>query len=433
MGFASYRGVGLVVCLALASLSNAQGESLADAWRMALQNDASIGAARSDVEAAEEDRNAASRSRFPVLEANGSYAQFKKAPSLDVATPAGALQARIWKHDGYAAGSVDVSVPIWTSGRISGAIGAANAGLDGARAQQSRSTADVKLAVAECYIAVFRTRRMLAVAESNVASLRANAEDIGVMYDKESVPKSDLLAAKVALSNAEQQRMRAAHALRLAQAAYNRQVGQPLDRTVELEEPAAKESVATGEPLERMTTLALERRPEFAALQAQREALGQQARAERAQALPQLALRAGYNHFESEILDRQNFASVGVGFQWRLFDSGQIAARTSALRGRARAVDQRWADLRSLISLEVETAVLNRDDAAARVRAAGEAVEQAEENLRSTRELYGSGLATNTQVLDAESLRVRALSNRDDARFDLLIAGYRIERAVGDL
>ena len=433
MRFSSYRGVGLAVCLGLASLSTAQGETLADAWQMALQNDASLGAARSDVEAAEADRNAASRSRFPVLDANASYTQFKNAPALDVATPGGALQAPIWKHDGYAAGSVDVSVPIWTSGRLSGAIGAAKAGLDGARAQQNRSIADVKLAVAESYIAVFRARRMLAVAESNVASLRANADDIGVMFEKESVPKSDLLAAKVALSNAEQQRLRAAHGLHLAQAAYNRQVGQPLDRAVELEEPAAMASVATGEPLERMTTQALERRPEFAALNAQREALEQQARAERAQALPQVALRAGYNHFDNEILDRQNFASVGVGFQWRLFDSGQISARTSALHGRARAVDQRLADLRSFISLEVETAVLNRDDAAARVKAAGEAVEQAEENLRSARELYGSGLATSTQVLDAESLRVAALTNRDNARFDLLISGYRIQRAIGDL
>ena len=90
-------------------------------------------------------------------------------------------------------------------------------------------------------------------------------------------------------------------------------------------------------------------------------------------------------------------------------------------------------DLRSFISLEVETAVLNRDDAAARVKAAGEAVEQAEENLRTTRELYASGLATNTQVLEAEALRVAALTNRDNARFDLLLSGYQIQRSVGDL
>ena len=77
--------------------------------------------------------------------------------------------------------------------------------------------------------------------------------------------------------------------------------------------------------------------------------------------------------------------------------------------------------------------MLSRDDAAARLRTAGVAVEQARENVRVADELYRSGLGTNTQVLEAEALRAIALKNRDDARYDLLIAGYRLERAIGAL
>ena len=77
------------------------------------------------------------------------------------------------------------------------------------------------------------------VAESNVASLKAHADDVQVMYDKQAVAQSDVLAAQVALANATQQRLRAANALRLATAAYNRWVGQPLDRTPDLDEPSA--------------------------------------------------------------------------------------------------------------------------------------------------------------------------------------------------
>jgi outer membrane protein TolC len=76
---------------------------------------------------------------------------------------------------------------------------------------------------------------------------------------------------------------------------------------------------------------------------------------------------------------------------------------------------------------------LNREDAAARIHAASTAVAQAEENVRIARELYSSGLGTNNQVLDAESLRVAALTNRDDAAFDVLVAEYRLERAIGAL
>jgi len=177
----------------------------------------------------------------------------------------------------------------------------------------------------------------------------------------------------------------------------------------------------------------LERRPELTALAAQQEKFDQAARSEGAQGLPQVAVHAGYNHFDNEILDRENFASIGIGFQWRVFDSGQLKARTSALRSHARATGQQLADFRSVVALQVQTAVLNREEAVARIHVAGAAVGQAEENVRVAKELYASGLGTSNQVLDAESLRVVALTNRDDATFDLLIAQFRLQRAMGDL
>ena len=428
--FAHRAGWALCALLAVPVVSRA--ESLSDAWVMALQSDGTLAAAHSDRQAAEADHSAALRQRWPVLDLDGKYTQLEHAPNFTFPTPVGQLQAPIFAHDGYTMAGADLSVPLWTSGRISGAIGAAAAGARGATAQEVRSTADLKLAVAESYIGIFRVRKALEVAESNVASLKAHADDVQVMYDKEAVPRSDLLAAQVALANAGQQRLRAANALHLATAAYNRWVGQPLDRSPELEPPAPPASDGVG-TLKQLTAQALEHRPELAAISAQQESLEQAAQSERAKGLPQVVLHAGYNHLDNQILDRENFASVGIGFQWRLFDSGQLQARTSALRSRARAAQQRLDELRSSVSLEVETALDNRDEAVARIHAAAAAVAQAEENVRVSRELYSSGLGTNNQVLDAETLRVISLTNRDDAGFDLLVAQYRLQRALGEL
>jgi outer membrane protein TolC len=440
------------LCVAGAMPMLAAAESLAEAWRMALETDPALAAVQSERAAAQADHTAAARQRWPVLDVSGSYTQLQQAPILDIATPAGRLQSpKIWKDDAYAMGMAEVSLPLWTSGRISGAIGAAAAGARGAAALEAGSTADLKLAVAEAYVAVLRARRALQVAESSAASLQAHADDVQVMYDKEAVAQSDLLAARVALANATQQRLRAANALRLANASYNRRVGQPLERSPQLEALAdsapASQSLAgssststltataspVGTDLDRMVGRALEQRPELLAASARQQGLLQTVRAERALGWPQVVLHAGYNHLDNQILDRQDFASVGVGFQWRLFDSGQIRARTAALRSRARAAERQLADSRSLVALEVETALLDREEAEARGAVAASVVEQAEENVRIARELYGAGLATNTQVLDAEALRLGALTNRDDAAFDRLIAGFRLRRALGEL
>jgi outer membrane protein TolC len=410
-----------------------QAESLKDAWSMAVGSDQTLAAVRSEREAAESERTAAERQRWPALDLVGSYTQLDHAPLLDISTPAGQLQAPIWKRDGYAMATADVSVPLWTSGRIRGSIGAAAAAVRGAAAQESRSTADLKLIVTESYVAVFRARKTLQVAETSVASLSAHARDVQAMYDKEAVARSDLLAAQVALAQAEQQRLRAANALHLSTAAYNRWVGQPLDRTPELEEPSLPSVSLDSASLDQLTHDAFERRPELTAASAMQSAFEEAARAERAKSLPQVAVHAGFNHLDNQILDRQNFASIGIGFQWRLFDSGELTARTRALHSRAHAADLKRGDLRSMIALEVEQAFYNRDEAAARIKVATGAVVQAEEDFRIARELYGSGLGTNNQVLDAETRRIAALTNRDDANFDLIIARYRLQRAIGEL
>ena len=429
------RRMGTAVCAqwALIALAGvAQAESLSDAWSMALGSDGTLAAARSEREAAESDHSAAMRQRWPALDVTGAYTQFEHAPQLAISTPSGELQAPIWSHDGYAMAGADLSIPLWTSGRIGGSIGAAAAGARGAGAQETRSAADLKLAVTESYVTIFRARKALEVADSSAASLKAHADDVQVMYDKEAIPKSDLLAAQVALADATQHSLRAANGLHLATAAYNRWVGQPLERIPDLERPTAPSEIASAS-LEQLIASALEHRPELVAVSAQRDALEQTARSERAQSLPQIALHAGYNHIDNLILDRENFASVAIGFQWRLFDSGQLAARTSALRSRAHAAELKLADLRSYVTLDVETAYYNQGEALSRIRVAASAVAQAEENLRIAKELYGNGLGTNNQVLDAETQRVIALTNRDDATFDLLLAQYRLRHAVGAL
>jgi len=426
------RSIGCAFVLLVASWGT-HAESLADAWAMALQSDGTVAAAHSEREAADAEHSAAQRQRWPSLDLNGTYTQLQHAPLFDITTPAGQLQAPIWRHDGYAAAGADLSVPVWTSGRTSGAIGAAAAGARGAAAQERGSTADVKLAVAESYVAVFRARRALDVAQSNLTSLQAHRDDVQILFDKQAVPQSDLLGAQVSFANAQQQRLRAANAVRLATAAYNRWVGQPLERTPDLDEPAGTPAAGPDEGLDQMVARALEQRAEIATLAAQQEKFEQAARAEGAQGLPQVALHAGYNHFDNQILDRENFASVGIGFQWKVFDSGQLRARTGALRSHARAAGHELAELRSVVALQVETALLDRDEAAARIHVAATAVGQAEENVRDAKELYASGLGTSNQVLDAESLRVVALTNRDDAAFDLLIAQFRLQRALGDL
>jgi outer membrane protein TolC len=109
------------------------------------------------------------------------------------------------------------------------------------------------------------------------------------------------------------------------------------------------------------------------------------------------------------------------------------STRAPSLRAASRAAQSRLADLRTLIELEVRQAWLDIREARARVASAADAVAEADENLRISRELYGTGLGTNTQVLDAVALQITATNNRDNAALDETLALYRLSYASGRL
>ena len=61
------------------------------------------------------------------------------------------------------------------------------------------------------------------------------------------------------------------------------------------------------------------------------------------------------------------------------------------------------------------------------------AIDQAEENVRVVQDQYEKGQGTNTEVLDAETLRTLSHSNCFNAVYDAVLAVFRLRRAVGTL
>jgi outer membrane protein TolC len=411
----------------------ASAETLTDAWALALQQDHSLAAARHQAEAAGFEAQAARAQRWPTVAVGGSYTQLDDSPAFDFAfTGLPLTPPELFEDDKYVMGSASLTIPLFTSGRISSSIAAAEARERGVGAQVTAATADVKLAVADSYVEVLRARKAHGVASSNVQTLEALTRDTTSMFERELVPKNELLAVQVSLADARQNELRAANAAEVAAAAYNRRLGTPLDRPVELSETLAV-PVELSQDLPALVEQAKSRRTELTAFDAQAEAYGQLARTERSRVLPQVALSGGYQYLENQFLDDETVGMAGIGVQWALFDGGQSRKRAAALDRNRRATEQQRADASSQIELQVRQAYLGIQESRQRVIVTAQAAEQADENLRIARERYMAGLGTQTQLLQAETLRVQALRNRDDASLDAGLAQLRLARAVGAL
>ena len=418
----------------LATTVSARAESLDEAWQRTLATDNSLEAAASRVAAAESQLAAARAERKPRVTATSTYMRWRDVPAFDFSGAGVPAVLPLFSGDAFTLSMAQVSVPLYSAGLIGANIEAADASLSAQASSHESLIEDLKLAVATRYVGVLRAQSALSIAQANTASLHAHALDVEDMLQAGQVPRNDMLAASVALADAQQRELQAANALELARAGYNRQTGRPLAAAVELDTklPPVGPELDT-RPLDSLIELARAHRVELEGLEAASAGLEARAAATRAQARPQLTASGSYLSLDNQFLDRESYWTIGIGVSWSAFDGGRTRHAAAALgRQAAAALDER-AYLDTMIELQVRGAWLDTHETRERVAVTAGAIEQAEENLRVVLDRYRNGEGTNTEVLDAESLRSLARGNYDNARYDAALARLRLARAVGIL
>jgi len=418
-----------LMLLGLLATTPVAAETLQQAWDTALAVDHGLKAVQENTAAAAQQVQAAEAARLPGLDVGAGYTTRDNAPGATTNVggvpadfPTGERNSRSY--------NATLSMPLYTSGRISSGIDAARASYEAAQLDESNRSLDLKLRVAQAFVEVLRAERGLAVAESHVTSLEAHVRDVQNRYDQAMVAQNDLLAAQVQLADARQESIKAGNRLDIARAGYNRLLGRPLAQGVSLQDLSPE---PVSETLEALAARALEQRSELASLTQEVQALHRQARSVRAQSRPQVALNGGYAFQENQYQAHEGQWSATLGLQWKVFDGGILRHQAGATERQAAAVQQQYEDLASEISLQVRQAWLDVQETRKRIVVTKSAIAQAEENLTVNRDRYENGLSTNTEVLDAETLRTRSQNNHANAVYDAVLATLRLRRAVGQL
>ena len=151
------------------------------------------------------------------------------------------------------------------------------------------------------------------------------------------------------------------------------------------------------------------------------------------QGVPQVALSGGYGYQENRYQVYPGQWSATLGARWNLFDGGMANHRADAVNHQEAALQERRDDFATVIELQVRQAWLDIQETRKRVEVTQSAIAQAEENLRVNRDRYANGLATNTEVLTAETLRLVSRNNHVNALYDAVLAGLRLKRAAGEI
>jgi outer membrane protein TolC len=120
-----------------------------------------------------------------------------------------------------------------------------------------------------------------------------------------------------------------------------------------------------------------------------------------------------------------------VNVDWPLFDGGKAKADVAEASASKRAAEARLAEFDSQLALEIRQRLSEGTSGRAAVTAADGAIRSATEARRVVGERFAAGVATSTDVLDAQIVLLQAELERTRALTVVRVAEAGLARAVG--
>lgn len=330
--------------------------------------------------------------------------------------------------DNYRA-RLDLQWPIYSGGRVQALERAARAERTAAGADLAAARSDLRLEIARAFWAIVTAGETERVLARSTDSMDAHVRDLRARLEQGLIPPNEVLSAEAQRSRQRVQAIEAANIRAIAEADLRRLLGIEHDGRLEL--VAALEAPIPAIPdvlPSRAERTALDHR--IAAARAREDAAAAAAR-------PQVAVNGGYDYSRpnprifprrGEWLDSWD-ASINVS--WTLWDGGRRAAEAGEAAAATRALAARTAEFDRQVRFEVRQRRLELDSSRAAVAAADEGVRAATEARRVVSDRFNAGVATSTDVLDAEVAVLQAALDRTRALANARLAEARLERALG--
>jgi outer membrane protein TolC len=372
---------------------------------------------------------------LPQVAAHGSYLRTNHVEVFLVPVPG--QPARVLYPDvpdNYRA-RLDLQWPIYTAGRSAALERAAGAERAAAAFDVSAARADLRLEAARAFWALVTAREAEDVLGRTLESTAAHVAELRARLDQGLIPPNDVLTAEAQHSR---QRLLAIEARTLrgvAEADLRRVIGE--DAPTPIEPAAVLDPVAPAEAGGRPADEARRQRPERRAFESRVEAAREREAAAAASARPQAAVAAAYDYarpnprFFPRVEDWRNSWDVSVNVSWTLWDGGRRAAEQAEAAAATDAVRARAAEFDRQLAFEVEQRRLETASAAAAIQTAEDGIRAAREARRVVGERFAAGVATSTEVLDADTALLQAQLARTRAIADARLAAARLDRALG--
>ncbi|PHN00744.1 transporter [Flavilitoribacter nigricans DSM 23189 = NBRC 102662] len=421
--------------------------SLQDALQYALQHSLDLRSAALDV-ANGEYQIAETRSRaLPQVSATGNLTdQYKKQRFILDGALAGQPGETVAIESGTtwsANAGINVSQTIFDQSVFT-ALKASRAAQDFYRLSYDLAEEQIIEIVANSYYQVLVQRQKLGVIDSNLVNTQKTYNIINNLLENGLARKIDLDRTAVGMSNLKTQRQQLLNGIEQLENQLKFYMGMPLDTEIELPSAEFDELAGRAEVVDISTGANFTNRLSYQVLEQQANLLKYQKEAYKAEYYPSLSFTGNYSIMgvsDQFVL----FRGENRGANWFGFGSIGLNLRVPIYNGRAtRArLDQAEVSIqKNALDLRRTTQQLELADANARTQIYNtqltlenqqENVELAQQVYENTENNYHNGLATLTDLLDAQNTLTQAQNNYATTLLDYRLAEIQLIKSQGNL
>lgn len=334
-------------------------------------------------------------------------------------------------------GQASLSVPLFAGFRLSHAVRSAEYLEKAAKLNAEANENEMTLNLVRAWANLFKAGAAVELMEENLKQAHQRTTDFSHLEENGLLARNDLLKARLRESTVELALLEARNNLEITAYNMNLLLGLP-ENTI----CRADTSLRSGDPplsetelsLGRLEENALADRKDLSSAALNAQAATEEVNIAAGERWPSIGLSAGYIAADlHNVLSVTNAVNIGLGVSFNLASLYKSNSRVEQAKEKAAQSKLVRDQLADKVRIQVHRAFSDYQLSLKKIAVHREAVEQASENFRITRNKHINSLATTTDLLDAD---IAQLKTRLDVRYaeaDALVARYTLLKAAGQL
>ena len=328
------------------------------------------------------------------------------------------------------------SQPLFTGFKLLSLRSSAKLNLNASEQDYSKEGNEAAFNIYSAYWNYYKTDEIKKVIAQTLQQMENHLKDTKSFFENGLISKNDMLKLEVQYSNTKLLLIEAENNLELARIAFNKAIG--IELTSQTKVAASEQSYNYEKyQLANIIDEAINNRKELKSLSYRYEASKEGVSAAKSNWLPSIYLTGNYYYsnpnprFQPAKDEFNSNWDVGVTLSWDVWNWGLTSSQVSQAEQTKIQLEANLDQLKENIQMEVYSNYLNLIKTEEKVKVNKEALDQSLENYRITSEKYNTQLATSTDLIDAETLKLQAETNLKTAEVDFQIAKVKLEKSLG--